>query len=413
VEPFGAVELRVLAERVVDLRAADFAAERAAGLAAAGFFAAVPELAAERAAGLAAGFLAAVPELAARRAAGFLAAVPGLAALRAVAVLRAAAALRGVAAEPGLEAPNFDCGEAARLAAVAGAELRAGLVFFSSAPIRSPSCSIWPRRPLISSTMSTSSSSLRTRAAALVTSSTTVSRRLSAELLPPAFFLPFFFLSAMVARLYSRVASPIHLRPHAPVAERVLLPGDPGRALRLAQALTEQPRMLNHHRGLWGYTGMAADGAPLTVQATGLGGPSAAIVVEELLMLGARRLIRVGSCRALAAGLGLGDVVRADAVVGTDGASRALGAAAPDPGLTAALAVPGVTVASGDLFYGEPGAGDVADLSSAAVLAAAARGDAPAAVVLAVAQAGGERIGDEALHAAELRCGEVALAALG
>ena len=45
------------------------------------------------------------------------------------------------------------------------------------------------------------------------------------------------------------------LRPHAPVAERVLLPGDPGRALRLAQQLIERPKMLNHHRGLWGYTG--------------------------------------------------------------------------------------------------------------------------------------------------------------
>jgi len=58
----------------------------------------------------------------------------------------------------------------------------------------------------------------------------------------------------------------LHLRPTAELAERVLLPGDPGRALMLAQALIAEPRMFNHHRGLWGYTGPArADGEPLEV----------------------------------------------------------------------------------------------------------------------------------------------------
>ncbi|MGA8365049.1 MAG: hypothetical protein WB709_11075, partial [Solirubrobacteraceae bacterium] len=46
----------------------------------------------------------------------------------------------------------------------------------------------------------------------------------------------------------------IHLRPTAELAERVLLPGDPGRALALAQVLIDAPLMFNHHRGLWGYT---------------------------------------------------------------------------------------------------------------------------------------------------------------
>ena len=50
---------------------------------------------------------------------------------------------------------------------------------------------------------------------------------------------------------------PIHLHPTAELAERVLLPGDPGRALALAQLLLEKPLMFNHHRGLWGYTGAA------------------------------------------------------------------------------------------------------------------------------------------------------------
>src|SRR5438270_10152995 len=54
--------------------------------------------------------------------------------------------------------------------------------------------------------------------------------------------------------------------PISPLAERVLLPGDPARALTLAQSLLSEPRMFNHNRGLWGYTGIAADGDALTIQ---------------------------------------------------------------------------------------------------------------------------------------------------
>ena len=122
------------------------------------------------------------------------------------------------------------------------------------------------------------------------------------------------------------LTEPIHLRPTAAVAERALLPGDPGRALTLAQLLTEQPLMFNHHRGLWGYTGTAADGEPLTIQSTGMGGPSAAIVLHELIELGVRRAIRVGTCGALDPALGLGDLVVAREALAGDGTSTALGA---------------------------------------------------------------------------------------
>ena len=102
---------------------------------------------------------------------------------------------------------------------------------------------------------------------------------------------------------------PIHLRPPSRLAERVLLPGDPHRALAVAQSLLDEPRMFNHARGLWGYTGHRRRRRPLTVQSTGMGGPSAAIVVEELIDLGARRLVRIGTCGALADGLELGELV--------------------------------------------------------------------------------------------------------
>jgi uridine phosphorylase len=139
----------------------------------------------------------------------------------------------------------------------------------------------------------------------------------------------------------------------------VLLPGDPGRALALAQSLLHEPRMFNHHRGLWGYTGMAPDGEPLTIQATGMGGPSAAIVLSELISLGARRAIRVGTCGALVAGLALGELVIAREALCADGTSRALGAgerASADPRLSDALArrAPSArlgTVVSVDVFY--------------------------------------------------------------
>jgi purine-nucleoside phosphorylase len=166
---------------------------------------------------------------------------------------------------------------------------------------------------------------------------------------------------------------PIHLRPTAPLAERVLLPGDPGRALALAQLLIEQPKMFNHHRGLWGYTGPAnLDGEPLTIQATGMGGPSAAIVLHELIALGARRAIRVGTCGALDPALGLGDLVVAREAIAADGTGAALIGASPraadepprtraDPRLAERLgeivdagerpSLIDATIASTDLFY--------------------------------------------------------------
>src|ERR1700757_1983520 len=128
----------------------------------------------------------------------------------------------------------------------------------------------------------------------------------------------------------------IHLHPTAPLAERVLLPGDPGRALLLAQALLSEPRMFNHNRGLWGYTGEAGDGRPLTIQSTGMGGPSAAIVIAELAALGATTLVRVGTCGALDDSLALGQLLVATEALAADGTSRALGAGdrvAADPQL--------------------------------------------------------------------------------
>jgi uridine phosphorylase len=203
----------------------------------------------------------------------------------------------------------------------------------------------------------------------------------------------------------------IHLRPTAELAERVLLPGDPGRALALAQVLIDAPLMFNHHRGLWGYTGPARlDGELLTIQSTGMGGPSAAIVLHELISLGARRAIRVGTCGALKPDLALGDLVIARESICLDGASRALGAGAEerwpigdpvdlrsvaDPGLTDALrsAAPDArcgAIASVDLFYDDSPLPDAAtdavaiEMEAATLFTVGARVDVPVACILTV-----------------------------
>lgn len=212
-----------------------------------------------------------------------------------------------------------------------------------------------------------------------------------------------------------------HLRPHADVAERVLVPGDPGRALRLAQWLLEGPKMLNHHRGLWGYTGIAPDGAPLTVQSTGTGGPSAAIVCADLAALGARRFVRVGTCTGFAAGAGVPIV--ADPVLARDGTSRALGAGAelrPDGQLADALAHAAPRearrgpVMSADVFsVGDAEHALAVDLESAAVLAVAAHHGLAAASYLVVSEGRDDgRLAGVALELAERELGRAGLAAL-
>lgn len=95
------------------------------------------------------------------------------------------------------------------------------------------------------------------------------------------------------------------------IAPIVLLPGDPVRAQFIAERFLEGARCHNRRRGALGFTGRYR-GAPLSVQSTGMGMPSAAIYAHELLTAyGARVLLRVGTCGAIHADVALGDVVLA------------------------------------------------------------------------------------------------------
>jgi DeoD family purine-nucleoside phosphorylase len=115
---------------------------------------------------------------------------------------------------------------------------------------------------------------------------------------------------------------PIHVRAEAgDYAEACLLPGDPLRAEYIAENFLDDPRQTNRERGMLGYTGTFR-GSPVSVQSTGMGCPSAAIVVEELVQLGVKRLLRVGTCGGLQSDLALGDLIVALSAVSADGTAR-------------------------------------------------------------------------------------------
>jgi uridine phosphorylase len=210
---------------------------------------------------------------------------------------------------------------------------------------------------------------------------------------------------------------PARLRPTAPIAADAILVGDPGRALMLAQVLLEQPKMSNHARGLWGYSGLTPDGKELTIQSTGMGGPSASVVLADLAELGVRRAIRIGT------GTSLGELDLGDLLVVSEARTPAGEAARPDPELTERLArsLPdahrGVAVSLDTLHDPERGRppvpAEAADMQSAALLGAAVElGVAAAAVLIAAERSDSGQLGDEELEATAKRVGLAASALL-
>ncbi|MDQ3632858.1 MAG: hypothetical protein M3417_16625 [Actinomycetota bacterium] len=205
---------------------------------------------------------------------------------------------------------------------------------------------------------------------------------------------------------------PIHLNPTADLAPRAMLPGDPGRALTLAQLLLDAPRMFNHARGLWGYTGTAADGAPLTIQATGIGGSSTAAVLEDLASLGLEVALRVGTCRADGSATALGTILTVGRALARDGVSRAGNVvdARPDP----EFAGDALVVTRDRLAPGSTLEAPVADRTTAPFLIVARQLGLRCGAVLAVtSDAVGDRLDEEALLAAEHALGATAATLLG
>jgi DeoD family purine-nucleoside phosphorylase len=117
---------------------------------------------------------------------------------------------------------------------------------------------------------------------------------------------------------------PIHIRAEpGEYAEAVLLPGDPLRAKYIAETYLDDVEQRNWERGLLGYTGTYR-GRPVSVQGTGMGCPGATIVFEELVQLGCKKLIRVGTCGGLQPHHALGDLIIALTAVPADSTSAHL-----------------------------------------------------------------------------------------
>ena len=231
---------------------------------------------------------------------------------------------------------------------------------------------------------------------------------------------------------------PIHLRAQpGDYAEACLLPGDPLRAKYIAETYFTDAKQVNAERGLLGYTG-TYKGTRVSVQGTGMGSPGATIVFEELIQLGVKTLIRVGTCGGLQPDLRLGDLVVAlSAVPGDSTALRYTGGEAHAPtahfGVTHGLihAAKGLelrphvgAIASSDTFYDpDPGRhkrwaerGVLAVEMEAAVLftIAALRGVEGACLLTVSDIISGEdftRISDEELAAAVERMTRLALRA--
>ena len=102
----------------------------------------------------------------------------------------------------------------------------------------------------------------------------------------------------------------IHIgAPEGAVAPRVLLPGDPLRAKFIAENYLDNAQCYNQVRGMYGYTGKYR-GFDISVQGTGMGMPSHAIYVHELIeSYGAKCLIRVGSCGGMQESIRVRDVI--------------------------------------------------------------------------------------------------------
>jgi uridine phosphorylase len=182
------------------------------------------------------------------------------------------------------------------------------------------------------------------------------------------------------------------------IASYVLMPGDPARVLRIGELMDEY-KEIAFHREFRTITGRYK-GIAISACSTGIGGPSTAIAIEELARIGARVLIRVGSCGSVHPRIRVGDLVIPEGVVREDGTSQMYVPetypAVPDPGVFQALVKAAAELGyryhvgitrSGDTFYAR--VPELYDFWKPHVLAA----EMEAATLLTVARLKGLRAG--------------------
>ena len=104
------------------------------------------------------------------------------------------------------------------------------------------------------------------------------------------------------------------------VGRYVIMPGDPKRCALIAKYF-DDPKLIADNREYVTYTG-TLDGTPVSVTSTGIGGPSASIAMEELVMSGADTFIRIGTCGGMDVNVKSGDLVIANGAIRMEGTSR-------------------------------------------------------------------------------------------
>ncbi|GAI41861.1 unnamed protein product [marine sediment metagenome] len=103
------------------------------------------------------------------------------------------------------------------------------------------------------------------------------------------------------------------------IGEFVIMPGDPGRCHLIAEHF-ENPQLIAQSREYITYTGKY-EGLTVSVTSTGMGCPSAAIALEELIISGAKYLVRLGTTGALQKNINLGDIIIPPSAVRLEGTS--------------------------------------------------------------------------------------------
>ncbi len=104
-----------------------------------------------------------------------------------------------------------------------------------------------------------------------------------------------------------------HIDPQAPIAQTILLPGDPLRAKFIAETYLDDVQQFNSVRNMLGFTG-TYQGAPVSVMGSGMGIPSISLYAWELIhVFGCAKLVRIGTCGAMQDHIKIRDVVIAQA----------------------------------------------------------------------------------------------------
>lgn len=104
------------------------------------------------------------------------------------------------------------------------------------------------------------------------------------------------------------------------IGKYVIMPGDPKRCAKIAEFF-DDAKLVADSREYVTYTG-TLDGVKVSVTSTGIGGPSAAIAIDELAKCGAHTFVRIGTCGGMQEDVMGGDVVIATGAVRMEGTSR-------------------------------------------------------------------------------------------